>query len=93
MDNKQIVERELMFLANLKVSTRLAAGFGIVILLLWLFITSYAILLGAEINAESEQQTVKDTTKGAEQPVGQRDAVKADTIPEPDDGSASKNKR
>jgi membrane protein len=66
---------------------------GIVILLLWLFITSYAILLGAEINAESEQQTVKDTTKGPEQPIGNRDAVKADTIPEPEDGSAAKGSR
>ena len=54
---------------------------GIVILLLWLFITAYAILLGAEINAESEQQTIKDTTRGPEQPVGKRDAVKADSIP------------
>jgi membrane protein len=54
---------------------------GIVILLLWLFITAYAILLGAEINAESEQQTIKDTTKGAPQPIGQRDAVKADSMP------------
>ena len=54
---------------------------GIVILLLWLFITAYAILLGAEINAESEQQTVKDSTKGPEQPIGQRDAVKADSVP------------
>ena len=54
---------------------------GIVILLLWLFITSYAILLGAEINAESEQQTVKDSTKGPEQPIGERDAVKADSVP------------
>jgi membrane protein len=61
---------------------------GIVILLLWLFITSYAVLLGAEINAESEQQTIADTTKGPSQPIGQRDAVKADTVPEPDDGSA-----
>ena len=32
---------------------------GIVILLFWLWITAYAILLGAEINAESEQQTAK----------------------------------
>jgi membrane protein len=63
---------------------------GFVILLLWLFITSYAILLGAEINAESEQQTVKDTTHGPEQPIGERDAVKADTVPEPEDGSADK---
>ena len=54
---------------------------GIVILLLWLFITSYAILLGAEINAESEQQTAADTTKGPAQPMGQRDAVKADSLP------------
>jgi membrane protein len=54
---------------------------GIVILLLWLFITAYAILLGAEINAESEQQTVKDSTKGPAKPIGERDAVKADSLP------------
>ena len=58
---------------------------SIVILLLWLFITSYAILLGAEINAESEQQTIKDTTRGAPQPLGDRDAVKADSVPEDGD--------
>jgi membrane protein len=63
---------------------------GIVILLLWLFITSYAILLGAEINAESEQQTVADTTKGAPQPLGQRDAVKADSVPSAADEKAAK---
>ncbi len=55
---------------------------GFVILLFWLWITSYAILLGAEINAESEQQTVKDTTKGPTQPLGQRGAVKADSVPD-----------
>jgi membrane protein len=54
---------------------------GIVVLLFWLWITCYAILLGAEINAESEQQTVVDTTKGPAQPLGQRDAVKADSVP------------
>lgn len=54
---------------------------GIVILLLWLWITAYAVLLGAEINAESEQQTKADTTKGEAQPLGDRDAVKADTLP------------
>jgi membrane protein len=64
---------------------------GIVVLLFWLWITSYAILLGAEINAESEQQTVADTTKGAPQPIGQRDAVKADSIPTADaDGEKSR---
>jgi len=54
---------------------------GIVVLLFWLWITAYAILLGAEINAESEQQTVADTTKGPEEPLGQRNAVKADSTP------------
>jgi membrane protein len=62
---------------------------GVVILLLWLFITSYAILLGAEINAESEQQTEADTTKGPAQPMGKRDAVKADSLP----GDASGGKQ
>ena len=37
---------------------------GIVVLLFWLWLSMYAILLGTEINAESEQQTVQDTTKG-----------------------------
>ena len=54
---------------------------GIVVLLFWLWITMYAILLGAEINAESEQQTIKDSTKGPDQPLGQRGAVKADSVP------------
>jgi len=54
---------------------------GVVVLLLWLWITCYAILLGAEINAESEEQTLSDTTKGPPQPIGQRDAVKADSLP------------
>ena len=44
----------------------------------------YAILLGAEINAESEQQTVEDTTRGEEEPLGERGAVKADSIPSGD---------
>ena len=54
---------------------------GIVILLFWLWLTAYAILLGAEINAEAEQQTIADTTKGAPQPLDQRNAVKADSTP------------
>ncbi|TCC54965.1 YihY/virulence factor BrkB family protein [Kribbella pittospori] len=37
---------------------------AVVVLMLWLWLTAYAVLLGAEINAESEEQTVHDTTKG-----------------------------
>lgn len=54
---------------------------GVIVLLLWLWITCYAILLGAEINAEAEQQTAADTTKGQPEPMGQRNAVKADSSP------------
>jgi len=57
---------------------------GIVVLLFWLWLTMYAILLGAEINAEAEQQTSADTTKGPEEPLGERGAVKADSVPSPD---------
>ena len=60
---------------------------GVVILLLWLWLTAYATLLGAEINAEMEQQTSKDSTTGEPQPLGQRGAVKADTIPEDEEVS------
>ena len=48
---------------------------GIVVLLLWLWLTMYAILLGSEINAEAEQQTSADTTKGPEEPLGERGAA------------------
>lgn len=54
---------------------------GVIVLLLWLFISAYIVLLGAEINAESEQQTAKDSIRGTDQPMGQRDAVKADSLP------------
>jgi membrane protein len=54
---------------------------GIIVLLFWLWITSYAVLLGAEINAEAEQQTAADTTTGPAEPLGERNAVKADSTP------------
>ncbi|WUJ67862.1 YihY/virulence factor BrkB family protein [Kribbella soli] len=54
---------------------------AVVVLMLWLWLTAYAVLLGAEINAEAEQQTARDTTKGQPRPLGQRNAVKADSIP------------
>lgn len=54
---------------------------GVVVLLLWLWLTMYVVLLGAEVNAEAEQQTAEDTTVGPEKPMGQRGAVKADSPP------------
>jgi membrane protein len=55
---------------------------AVVVLQLWLLITAYAVLIGAEINAESERQTKRDTTRGPEQPMGQRRANAADTLGE-----------
>lgn len=54
---------------------------GVIVLLLWFFISAYIVLLGAEINAEAEQQTAEDTTRGPERPMGERDAVRADSLP------------
>ena len=54
---------------------------GVVVLLLWFWLTALVILLGAEINAETEAQTEKDSTTGPPKPLGQRDAVKADEPP------------
>jgi membrane protein len=54
---------------------------GVVVLMLWLWITAFVVLFGAEINAETEQQTVEDTTIGEPAPLGERRAVKADHLP------------
>jgi membrane protein len=67
---------------------------GIVILLTWLWLSIVAVLLGAEINAEIEKQTVRDTTTGPDKPLGERDAVKADLLPsEPDPDPETLKKR
>ncbi|HEX5103644.1 MAG TPA: YihY/virulence factor BrkB family protein [Pirellulaceae bacterium] len=46
----------------------------------WLWISAIAILLGAELNAEIEHQTVRDTTTGKPKPLGARGAKMADTV-------------
>ena len=55
---------------------------GVIILLTWLWISSYIVLLGAEVDSEMEAQTRHDTTVGKREPMGQRDAVKADNLGE-----------
>ncbi|MBV0913202.1 YihY/virulence factor BrkB family protein [Anianabacter salinae] len=54
---------------------------GVIVLLMWLWISAYVVLIGAEINAEAERQTRVDTTVGPAMPMGVRGAVKADTLP------------
>lgn len=46
----------------------------------WLWISAIVILLGAELDAEMEHQTVRDTTTGAEKPMGARGTRMADTV-------------
>jgi len=55
---------------------------GVIVLMLWLYLTCYLVLLGAEINAEAEHQTAHDTTAGEPRPMGDRDAKMADELPE-----------
>jgi membrane protein len=55
---------------------------AVIILLLWLFLSAFVVLLGAELDAESERQTARDTTTGPSRPMGSRDAEVADTLGE-----------
>jgi membrane protein len=55
----------------------LGAAVGVMI---WLWISNTVMLLGAELNAEIEHQTARDSTVGAEKPLGTRGAVMADTV-------------
>jgi membrane protein len=53
---------------------------GVVILLLYIWLTAFVVLLGALLNAELEHQTRRDTTRGEVRPMGERDAEMADTL-------------
>ena len=49
-------------------------------LMMWMWMSTIVILLGAELNAEIEHQTAEDSTEGGRKPLGARDATVADTI-------------
>jgi membrane protein len=55
---------------------------AVIVLMMWLYISAFVVLLGAEVNAEMEHQTGHDTTKGKPQPIGQRGAHVADNVGE-----------
>jgi YihY family inner membrane protein len=52
---------------------------AVVVTLTWLYLSSYILLFGAELNSELEHQTARDTTK-AEAPLGARGAWVADHV-------------
>lgn len=49
-------------------------------LMIWIWISILILIVGAEINAELEHQTRRDSTTGAPKPMGERGAVVADTL-------------
>ena len=57
----------------------LAAVAGV---MMWFWVTIYAVLLGAELNAELELQTLLDSTDGPPKPLGKRGAYVADHVAE-----------
>lgn len=51
---------------------------AVIALLMWMWLSSTIILVGAELNSETERQTLRDTTEGAPRPIGLRGADAAD---------------
>jgi len=49
-------------------------------MMMWFYVTAYAVLLGAELNSELELQTAVDSTDGPPRPLGARGAYVADHI-------------
>jgi membrane protein len=50
--------------------------------MVWMWLSTIVVLVGAEINAEMEHQTAKDTTTGRPKPMGTRGAKMADELGE-----------
>lgn len=53
---------------------------GVVIMLMWLYISAYIIIFGAAVNACTEQQTMHDSTIGPAKDAGERGAFVADRL-------------
>lgn len=48
--------------------------------MMWTWVSTMVVLLGAQLNAEMEHQTAHDTTVSRDKPLGERGALVADTI-------------
>ena len=68
-------------LANVATYNETYGSLGAVIAFVtWIWLSVFVVLVGGELNAEMERQTVRDTTVGREEPIGRRGAVVADTL-------------
>jgi membrane protein len=69
------------YAANFGTFNKTYGSLGAVIgFMLWMWLSTAVILLGAKLNAEIEHQTAHDTTEGEPQPLGKRGAYVADTV-------------
>lgn len=53
---------------------------AVIVLLLWFWLTAMTVIIGAELNAEMERQTLADTTRGPTRPIGKRHARMSDYL-------------
>ena len=53
---------------------------AVVGLMMWMWLSTIVVLVGAELNSEIEHQTARDSTLGPDKPLGIRGAVMADTV-------------
>ena len=69
------------YLANFANYNATYGSLGAVVgLMMWMWFSTIVVLVGAELNAEIEHQTARDSTVGPEKPLGVRGAVVADTV-------------
>ncbi len=64
---------------------------GVIVLITWLYLSSFVLLFGAEFNSEIEHQTARDTTvKRGDPPLGARGAWSADHVAQGADDQGKK---
>lgn len=69
------------YLANFADYNATYGSLGAVIgLMMWMWLSTVCVLVGAQINSEIEHQTARDSTEGPPKPRGQRGALMADTV-------------
>jgi membrane protein len=56
---------------------------AVIAFMVWVWLSTTVVLMGAELNAEIEHQTARDSTTGPPEPMGRRGARVADTVGEP----------
>jgi membrane protein len=67
------------YVANFEDYNKTYGAIGAVIgLLTWMWLSATIVLIGAELNSETERQTDEDTTEGPAMPIGMRGADAAD---------------